>query len=318
MTSGPASSPLRVPDEPSAGAGAHAAEGVTWRRLAAEVEGALRGAGLPSPDVDARRIVERASGWEGADYAVHLGERATVRAVAAIDAMTARRAEGEPLQYVVGRWGFRQLELMVDRRVLIPRAETEQVVEVALDEARRLGRPLPQLVAVDLGTGSGAIACSLAAELVGATVWGVDRSPDALEVARANLTGLGRAATRITLAEGSWFEALPGELRGAVDLVVANPPYVAETDELPAVVADWEPRGALVAGPTGLEDLAALVAAAPGWLRRPGVAVLELAPHQAAEVAELARRAGFAEVEVRADLAGRDRALVARTDGGDR
>ena len=273
-----------------------------------EAETALREAGLPSPDVDARRIVERASGNEGVEYHMRLDERATARGVAFFDRMVARRTEGEPLQYVVGRWGFRRLDLFVDRRVLIPRPETETVVEVALAEANSLGAA----TAVDLGTGSGAIALSLAVEIVGLQVWGTDASADALAVARANTAGLGRPGSRVRLAEGSWFDALPVELRGAVDLLVSNPPYVGEGEELPAEVADWEPGPALVAGPTGLEAIEVIVARAPAWLRRPGALVVELAPHQAEAAVGLARAAGFDDVEVRPDLLGRARVLVAR------
>jgi release factor glutamine methyltransferase len=241
-----------------------------------------------------------------------LDDPVTRREVAHADAMSARRARGEPLQYVVGRWGFRSLDLFVDGRVLIPRPETETVVDEALAEVERLGRPGRAVVAADLGTGSGAIALSLAVELPGAEVWAVERSPGALEVAGANLAGLGRPANRVRLVEGSWFDGLPPELRGRLDLVVANPPYVAEDDPLDPEVADWEPREALVAGPTGTEDLAAIIAAAPGWLARPGVLVCELAPTQADEVVALARQAGFATAEVRPDLSGRPRTLVAR------
>jgi release factor glutamine methyltransferase len=222
--------------------------------------------------------------------------------------MLARREQGEPLQYVVGRWGFRRLDLFVDRRVLIPRPETEVVVEEALAEARRLGAT----TAVDLGTGSGAIALSLAVEEVTLRVWATEASPDAVDVARANTAGLGRPGGRVTIVEGSWFEPLPGELRGALDLVVSNPPYIAAGEELPAEVADWEPAGALVAGPTGLEAIEQIAAEAPEWLTRPGTLVLEIAPHQADAAVGLAGSAGFTDVEVRPDLAGRDRVLVAR------
>jgi release factor glutamine methyltransferase len=272
----------------------------TWRALLAE---AASTEGLD--DVDARRIVERASGWDGGELALHLDDAATERAVAHFDAMVRRRAAGEPLQYVVGEWGFRTLDLFVDRRVLIPRPETESVVQAAIDAvgARR------GITAVDLGTGSGAIALSLAVEL-GAEVWATDASADALAVARANVAGCGVATVR--LCEGDWYGALPSDLRGRVDLVVSNPPSVAAGDELPDVVRDWEPAGALVAGPTGLEHIERIVRDAPAWLARPGVLVVELAPHQADAVAQLARDAGFDGVEVRVDLAGRARALVAR------
>ena len=263
------------------------------------------------PGVDARRIVERASGYDGADLVVHLDESAPERARLACARMAARRRTGEPLQYAVGAWAFRRLDLYLDRRVLIPRPETEQVVEVARDELRRLAVRAP--LVVDLGTGSGAIALSIAVEVPGADVWATDVSADALAVARANLAGVGgRAATRVRLVEGSWFEALPEVLRGQVHLLVSNPPYVADDETLPAVVADWEPPGALRAGRTGLEAISEIVAGASAWLARPATLVLEIAPHQAERAVALARAAGFDDVDVRADLSGRARALVGR------
>ncbi len=144
-----------------------------------------------------------------------------------VDEMVARRAKGEPLQYVLGRWGFRTLDLMVDRRVLIPRPETEVVAGLAIDALPTSG------VLVDLGTGSGAIALSAAAERwPDVEVWATDASAEALAVARANLAGLGRRGAVVRLVEGDWFVALPHELRGHVDVLVSNPPYVAATDPL--------------------------------------------------------------------------------------
>ncbi|MGI9119092.1 MAG: peptide chain release factor N(5)-glutamine methyltransferase [Acidimicrobiales bacterium] len=285
--------------------------GRTWRHLLAGARGRLGEAGLADPGLDARRLVERASGMEGAELVLGLDDVAPRRGGCHLQAMVERRARGEPLQYVVGCWGFRSLDLLVDARVLIPRPETEQVAELALAELRRhtSGRPC---TVVDLGTGSGAIALAVAVEMVTAQVWAVDVAPEALAVARANLAGIGRPARRVSLVQGDWFAALPEELAGHVDVVVANPPYVAEGEELPAVVTDWEPVGALVAGPTGLEHLERIVAGAPRWLARPGSLVVELAPHQAIAVADLARSAGFADIEIHPDLAGRQRALVAR------
>ena len=292
---------------------------VSWRVLVAEAERRLSAAALPeegSAAVDARRIVERASGFEGAEYVLGLDDAATERGVHFFDLMLERRLTGEPLQYVVGRWAFRDLDLLVDDRVLIPRPETEEVAGLALVEldrrraaARVEGR---DLLAVDLGTGSGAIGLALASERERLDVWLTDRSPDALAVARANLAGLGRAATRVRIAEGDWFAALPPALRGAVDVVVANPPYVADGDELPAVVRDWEPTSALLAGPDGLDDLRRIVAEAPRWLRAGGALVVELDPRQAEVVAGLATAAGFASAAVHRDLTGRDRAVVAQ------
>ncbi|HEY2300645.1 MAG TPA: peptide chain release factor N(5)-glutamine methyltransferase [Acidimicrobiales bacterium] len=263
--------------------------------------------------MDARRIVEQAM---PGSWPLGLSDPVGSRALPYVRQLVQRRAAGEPLQYVLGRWGFRNLELFVDRRVLIPRPETEQVVEVALAELRRLAADgTDEIVIVDLGTGSGAIALSLAAEGEKGAVWATDQSADALAVARANLAGMaGRAATRVRLSQGSWWDALPGELRGRVSLAVSNPPYVsrAEMAELPEVVADWEPHDALEAGPTGLESLEAIIVKAPAWLSRPAALVVEMAPHQAPAVAALAESAGFAPVRTEADLAGRPRALVAR------
>jgi release factor glutamine methyltransferase len=245
-------------------------------------------------------------------------------------ALARRRGTGEPLQYVLGTWPFRAIELQVDRRVLIPRPETERVVEVALGELARIasarsggGEPL---VCVDLGTGSGAIALSLAVEGprgdVPLEVWATDASPEALEVARANLGRLairdGDAADRVTLACGTWFDALPARLSRQVDLIVSNPPYVSEEEygDLDPTVRDWEPRTALVAsrgrsGVDGTADIEAVVAGAAGWLRGSGALVVELDPAQASASVALARRARFSRVETARDLAGRVRMLVA-------
>ncbi len=241
--------------------------------------------------------------------------------------MVTRRLAGEPLQYVIGSWSFRSLDLLVDRRVLIPRPETEWVVEVALQEAVRIGlrrgpsgafdASEPRHFAADLGTGSGAIALALESELPEAEVWATDVSEDALAVARANLAGC--AARRVRTVQGSWFEALPASLRGRLDLVVTNPPYVSEPEfaSLPPEVADHEPRRALVSGPTGLEALNEIISTSVGWLAGESVLVCEIAPRLASDVIALARTVGFAEALVREDLAGRDRVLVARRGGRD-
>lgn len=274
---------------------------ITWASLRAEAAERLRRTPSLSPDADARWLVERAAADPDGPV--------TERAIAYFDQMLARREAGEPLQYVLGSWAFRTLDLLVDRRVLIPRPETEVVVGAAIDELKALGGR----VAVDLGTGCGAIALSLAVEVPSAEVWAVDRSAAALEVARANLAGIGRPARRVRLAEGDWFAALPAELRGTVDLVVANPPYVAVGDPLPSEVADWEPTEALFAGEDGLDEIRRIVAEAPSWLARPGVLVVECAPDQARVVAELALAAGFDGASVRHDYTGRERFVICRT-----
>ncbi|MEZ5143952.1 MAG: peptide chain release factor N(5)-glutamine methyltransferase [Acidimicrobiales bacterium] len=287
---------------------------VPWRDFLAEAVERLTAAGVAAPEAEARWLVEEAAGAEGPELAAALGRPAGRRGVAHFDRMLARREAGEPLQHVLGHWPFRSLDLLVDARVLIPRPETEVVAEVALGELDRLRAHAPDrpLIAVDLGTGSGAIGLALAVERPRVQVWLTDVSAEALDVARANLAGVGRAATRVRVAAGSWYAALPAELAGAVDLVVSNPPYVAPDDDLPAEVADWEPRAALVPGPTGYEALEAVVDEAPAWLAPGGALVLELAPWQAEPIAERCRRVGFGDVRVERDLTGRDRAVAAR------
>jgi release factor glutamine methyltransferase len=261
---------------------------------------------------EARWIAEEASGANWIDL-IAGDQPVPGRAADRFFDMVARRQAGEPLQYVLGRWSFRHLDLMVDSRVLIPRPETEQVVDVALAELERLESGEP--VVVDLGTGSGAIALSVAAERKRARVWATDASGPALEVARANLAGLaGFAATRVRMVEGDWWGALPQELLGRVDLVISNPPYISTTEmaQLDRQVAEWEPRDALEAGPDGLEAVEAILGPAPAWLTSSGTAVVEIAPAQAARAGAIATKAGFPDVAVVPDLAGRDRVLVAR------
>ncbi|MBA2497818.1 MAG: peptide chain release factor N(5)-glutamine methyltransferase [Acidimicrobiia bacterium] len=289
-----------VPD-PAAAVGATP----TWRGLLAQAAGRI---GLD----DARRIVEEATGRTPTEALLALDEPATALTHDQFRKMIDRRAAGEPLQYVLGRWGFRRLDLAVDRRVLIPRPETEWVVEAALAHV-----PTDRSsVVVDLGTGSGAIALAVADERwPRVRVVGTDTSVDALAMARANLAGLGRRATGVELHAGDWWAALPGDLRGGIDVVVSNPPYVAESDPLPAEVAHWEPTGALVAGPSGLEALEVVVGGAPVWLRCGGVLVCEIGETQGGAVHQLAGAAGLVGVEIRPDPSGRDRILVARAPG---
>jgi release factor glutamine methyltransferase len=298
----------------------------TWRDLVVDAERSLARAGIENAPSEARWMVEHVSGFDAAELVTAEDEPATVRAAAQLDGLVWRRTNGEPLQYVLGCWLFRGLELLVDPRVLIPRPETEVTAQVAIDEAVRLGarrgRPDPWAGAAatyavaDLGTGSGALALALAGELPDAEVWGTDVSDDALAVARANVAGTGLPSTRVRLAGGSWFDALPGVLRGRLRLVVTNPPYVAESEvaDLP-VELHHEPRRALVSGPTGMEAIEEVARVAPAWLDATGTFVCEIAPQRAEVAAKVASAAGFEEVLVRPDLAGRDRVLVARMLG---
>jgi release factor glutamine methyltransferase len=218
-----------------------------------------------------------------------------------------RRAAREPLQYILGRQSFREVELEVGPGVLIPRPETEGLVQNVLDWAR--GRD--GLVALDLGTGSGAIALSLLAEGPFARVVATDVSEHALEVAARNALSA-QVEPRVELRRGAWFDAVhPGE---RFDVVVSNPPYVSEGDRdgLQPEVLDWEPAEALFAGPDGLAALREIVRGAAGVIHGGGLLALETGQGQTARVAELLEEAGaYANVRVGRDLAGRQRVVFA-------
>ena len=224
--------------------------------------------------------------------------------------MLARRLAGEPLQYVLGRWGFRGLDLMVSPAVLIPRPETEILAGLAIEELA--SRYPAGGLAVDLGTGSGAVGLAVAAECEAAQVVLTDVSAEALTVARANLAGLGRAAVRVSACQGSWYEALPKSLAGTVDVIVSNPPYVRDDEALPPDVADWEPTVALRGGPDGLDGAQRILGDAPRWLRPGGSVLLELSPDQMSAAVAIAQAGGLVVQAIHPDLAGRDRVLHCR------
>jgi len=231
-------------------------------------------------------------------------ERARLEAVAGPDVpledLIARRIGGEPLQYIEGTTAFGPLDLMVDDRVLIPRPETEGIFELAIRMVRT-----PEII-VDLCTGSGALALALKSQFPSAAVFATDISGDAIEVATGNRY---RTGLQIYLAEGNLFDPLPTAILGTVDLLVANPPYVAEVDfaKLPADVQK-EPKVALVAGPTGLEVIQGIGASAAAWLRPGGVIICEIGEKQG-----VSATSSFMELPavVRQDLTGRDRYIVA-------
>jgi len=281
---------------------------VSWREL---WDNLVRHHGRPA----ARWLCEEASGAFGDEFLEVLDEPAGERQVAHLDAMIERRRAGEPLQYVLGHWSFRTLDLLVDRRVLIPRPETELVAGAAIDAVRGIASTATPAIVADLGTGSGAIGLSLAAELPRGSVevWLTDASSDALDVARANTAGLGMAGAGVRFGHGSWFEALPSSLRGRLALVASNPPYIAVGDErVDPSVSEWEPHGALFAAADGLADVAALATGAAEWLAPGGWLVLEIGSGQGEQVAALLAGAGLDHVEIRPDLAGHDRIALAR------
>ncbi|NNE13258.1 MAG: peptide chain release factor N(5)-glutamine methyltransferase [Ilumatobacter sp.] len=259
---------------------------------------------------EARWLCEVASGFDGGEFDDGLDEPVGERVIAHLDAMLARLRAGEPLQYVLGRWGFRHLDLAIDRRVLIPRPETELVAGVAIELAAAL--PGERVVA-DLGTGSGAIGLSVASEvpLTGTSVWLTDDSADALDVARANLAGIGRAASNVRLAEGSWLDALPDGV--VCDVVVSNPPYVAVgSPDLDESVSRWEPAVALLAGDDGLDAIRVIARDAPSRLRPGGWLVIEIGAEQGSAVRALLGANGYSDIEIRRDLAGHERIALGR------
>lgn len=280
-------------------------DSVSWRQLWEETTATIGDA------TQARWMCEVAAACvDRAEFDHRLDEAATVRMVAHLDSMIARLRAGEPLQYVLGEWDFRRLTLAIDRRVLIPRPETELVAEVAIEKSAECA---PTRTVADLGTGSGAIGLSLAHELPrqGTTVWLTDASAEALDVARANLAGIGPAATNVRVEHGSWFDPLPDGVE--FDVIVSNPPYVAEgSPDLEPVVGEWEPSVALFAGADGLDHIRVIIAGAVARLRPQGWLVLEIGADQGPAVGELLRSAGYVDVEIRSDLAGHDRIALAR------
>jgi release factor glutamine methyltransferase len=223
-------------------------------------------------------------------------------AEAAYSELLARRSRREPLAYILGHWGFRRLTLKTDKRALVPRPETEIVVERALEHLDGMDEPR----VLDVGTGTGAIALAIADEHPDARVTAIDASEDALALARENLDLLG-VNGRVRLVEHDLMEGLG---RDDFDLVVSNPPYVEpeDIDTLQPEVRDWEPRIALVAhGATEAVARAATEALRPGgWI------VLEIAENQAAKVANLLRALGYADLTIWPDMAGRDRVIEAQ------
>lgn len=253
----------------------------------------VRGSGLER--LDAELLLAHALGVDRGEFHRAPEREVPPGAEAAFRALAARRARAEPVAYLLGTKGFRWLDLAVDARVLVPRPETEGLVEAAVELLPRGAR------VVDVGTGSGAIALALASERSDLAVVATDVSADALAVARGNAERLGLA---VAFASGDLLEGV----EGPIDAVVANPPYVADDEILPPDVADWEPLLALRAGPDGLDVIRRLVPAAAD--RAPFLA-LEVGRGQAPAVAALCRDAGLSRVAVRSDLAGIPRVVVA-------
>jgi release factor glutamine methyltransferase len=253
-------------------------------------------------------LLAEATGWDREHLAAHPDEEIPPPAGRRFGEMVRRRLRREPVAYILGRKGFRRIELAVDRRVLIPRPETELLVELALE--------LNPRTLLDVGTGSGAIALAIADELPDCEVTATDTSQPALEVARANAKRLGLSA-RVRFAEGS----IPEDT--SFDLIVANLPYVAESDRLSLQpeVARWEPREALFAGADGLDALRAAISGLTSDRERTSsryaeetafagqALALEVGEGQSGVVASMLRDAGFEAIRARRDLAGIERVV---------
>ena len=265
---------------------------------------------------EARWLCEHASGLDASEFNSGLSELVSERCGAALREMVRRRLSGEPLQYVIQRWSFRHLDVFVDPRVLIPRPETELVVQIALDSVRNTAQKIDRKMRiVDLGTGSGVIGLALASELplASAEVWLTDISNDALDVARANLAGLGLVDGDVRLVQGDWFSALPNQLKNSFDLVISNPPYIAVYDaSVESVVRDYEPHLALYAGNDGMDAHRQIISQAGEWLVARGLLVLEIGHEQGLEIRNLLEENGFNSIEIRQDYSQRDRIALAR------
>lgn len=260
----------------------------------------LRVAGVPEPRADAEVLLAHALGATRAGLVAACAR--PLPAGVELGELLTRRVRREPVQHIIGEWEFWSLPLQIDRRVLVPRPETELVVETALRVAPQARRIL------DVGTGSGAIAAALACERPAASVWATDVSADALAVARGNFA---RHAPRAQLVRA---DLLASFRAGTFDLIVSNPPYLAEDEvkTLAPEVRDYEPRAALVAGPDGLAALRALVSTAPDVLVPGGWLVVEMGIGQAERVREaVARDARYAQSSTLLDAAGIERVLAA-------
>jgi release factor glutamine methyltransferase len=276
----------------------------TVREALTAASDAIAAAGSDTPRLDAELLLAEATGRSCARLAADPDGPLDGREAMAFGALVRRRVAREPVAYILGRKGFRRLELRTDRRALIPRPETELLVEVALELAPRR--------VLDVGTGSGAVALAVADELPDARVVAIDVAAPALELARENADALG-LGERVELRLGTAADVAAGE---RFDLVVANLPYVREDERtsLAPEITRYEPAEALFGGRDGLDVIHALLAAlAPGG---PGpdcdAVALEVGAGQAAAVADLIGGAGFGAIETRRDLAGIERVVLGR------
>ncbi|WP_448811972.1 peptide chain release factor N(5)-glutamine methyltransferase [Agromyces bauzanensis] len=279
------------------------------RAVRDETVARLVAAGVPDPVVDAELLIGHVLGVSrgGVQARLVMGGELSPSDAAALEPLVARRERREPLQHLTGRAPFRSMELAVGPGVFVPRPETEQVAQLAIDALRAVAEPEP--IAVDLGTGSGAIALALATEVPHARVWAVENSPEAFAWTRRNADEVG--APNLELVFGDLATALP-ELDGRVAVVVSNPPYVPAAD-LPRdpEVRLHDPEAALYGGADGLDVVRVLSKRALALLHSGGALVIEHAETQSAAIAAILAADGWRAVAHHRDLTGRDRATTA-------
>jgi len=276
---------------------------MTWREVISKTCAFLDGKGVPDAQVASELLAARLLKTGRGLLAPMLCREVAEPHLAAMRRAMTRLVAGEPLQYVLGEWDFRTLTLKCDRRALIPRPETEELVTRVLADMRKRTRPL----VVDVGTGTGAIVLSLAREFAGeATLIGTDVSEDALALARENASACG-------LAERVKFVAMDGlddfDEPQCVDILVSNPPYVesAACDTLDPRVRDFEPRLALDGGASGLDFYDRYLADALNLLKPGGAVFFEMGENQGNALRELMAGYGFGEIRIEKDFAGHDR-----------
>ncbi|MDQ0574796.1 release factor glutamine methyltransferase [Agromyces albus] len=291
-------------DQRMPGPGAH-----PLRAIRDGVVARLAAAGVPDPEVDAELLIGHVLGLSrgGVQAKLVMDGELEESDAASLDALVARRVRREPLQHLTGRAAFRSLDLFVGPGVFVPRPETEEVAQLAIDALRAVAEPEP--IAVDLGSGTGAIALALATEVPHARVWAVENSPEAFPWTRRNVEAIG--APNLDLVFGDLALALP-ELDGRVAVVVSNPPYVplAEIPRDPEVRL-YDPVHALYGGADGLDVVRALSKRALGLLRPGGVLVIEHGERQSAGIAALLASDGWRAIAHHRDLTTRDRATTA-------
>jgi release factor glutamine methyltransferase len=281
-------------------------EAWTVRRVLTWATEDLRARGSSSPRLDAELLLGMVLSADRIRLILDAERPLSKDELSAYKALHQRRRAGEPVAYLRGTREFYGRPFVVDKRVLVPRPETELLVEVALDRTRSLSLSARTL---DLCTGSGCVAVTLGRERPTTRVLGVDVSAAALAVARENAIRLG--AINTAFLEGDLFAGLEGKL---FDLVTANPPYIADAEipELPADVRDFEPRLALAGGHDGLDLVRRIIATAPRHTTTGSVVALEIGAGQAPDVARLFEQAGYADVSIARDLAGHERVVSAK------